>query len=144
MTFTPFSKWQFWEGKTFLVQSAAQKFAKNDRLDALIVLARDEQFLCFPSKWFKGGTIGWFFSIFCFVKPYKFATLSIFPKLSLNSTAKAEVSLISILSSHPPTRQPTHSPRTVVSKTSSGLLLLNFNTTLRLIHYLFKANSRLF
>ena len=39
------------------------KFAKNDRLDALIVVARDEQFLFFPWKLSKGGTIGWFFSI---------------------------------------------------------------------------------
>ena len=40
------------------------KFAKNDRLDALIVLARDEQFLFFPWKWSKGGTIGWSVCIF--------------------------------------------------------------------------------
>ena len=42
-------------------RSKVVKFAKNDRLDALIVLARDEQFLFFPWKWSKGGTIGWFF-----------------------------------------------------------------------------------
>ena len=29
-------------------RSKVVKFAKNDRLDALIVLARDEQFLFFP------------------------------------------------------------------------------------------------
>ena len=43
-------------------RSKVVKFAKNDRLDALIVLARDEQFLFFPWKWSKGGTIGWFFA----------------------------------------------------------------------------------
>ena len=43
-------------------RSKVVKFAKNDRLDALIVLARDEQFLFFPWKRFKGGTIGWFFA----------------------------------------------------------------------------------
>ena len=42
-------------------RSKVVKFAKNDRLDALNVLARDEQFLFFPWKWSKGGTIGWFF-----------------------------------------------------------------------------------
>ena len=40
------------------------KFAKNDHLDVLIVLARDEQFLLPPWKWSKGGTIRLFFSIF--------------------------------------------------------------------------------
>ena len=29
-------------------RSKVAKFAKNDRLDALIVLAKDEQFLLFP------------------------------------------------------------------------------------------------
>ena len=44
-------------------RSKVAKFAKNDRLDVLIVVARDEQFLFFPWKLSKGGTIGWFFSI---------------------------------------------------------------------------------
>ena len=45
-------------------RSKVVKFAKNDRLDVLIVLARDEQFLLFPWKWSKGGTIWWIFSHF--------------------------------------------------------------------------------
>ena len=44
-------------------RSKVVKFAKNYRLDALIVLARDEQFLYFPWKWSKGGAIRWFFPI---------------------------------------------------------------------------------
>ena len=42
--------------------SKVVKFAKKDCLDALIVLARNEQFLFLPWKWSKGGTIGWFFA----------------------------------------------------------------------------------
>ena len=42
-------------------RSKVVKFTKNDRLDALIVLARDERFSFFPWKWSKGGTIGQFF-----------------------------------------------------------------------------------
>ena len=45
-------------------RSKGVKFAKNDRLDALFVLPRDDQSLFFPWKWFKGGTIGLFFSHF--------------------------------------------------------------------------------
>ena len=41
-------------------RSKVGEFAKNDRLNALIVLVRDEQFSFFPWKWSKGGTIGWF------------------------------------------------------------------------------------
>ena len=39
-------------------RSIEVKFAKNDHLDTLIVLARDEQFLFFFWKWSKEGTIG--------------------------------------------------------------------------------------
>ena len=42
-------------------RSKVVKFAKNDRLHALIVLARDEQFLIFP------------WMIFCLMKPYNIA-----------------------------------------------------------------------
>ena len=41
--------------------SKVVKFTKYDRLDVLIILVRDEQFLFCPWKWSKGGTIGWFF-----------------------------------------------------------------------------------
>ena len=58
-------------------RSKVVKFAKNDPLDTLIVMARDEQFLFFPWKWFKGGTIGWFFSFSGCIKPYNFATFTL-------------------------------------------------------------------
>ena len=45
-------------------RSKVVKFTKNDRLNALIVLARDERFSFFPWKWSKGGTIGQFFPHF--------------------------------------------------------------------------------
>ena len=64
-------------------RSKVVKFAKNDRLDALMVLARDEQFLFFPWKWCKGGTIGWFFFIFWLHKTLQFCYFyaCIFPGL---------------------------------------------------------------
>ena len=49
--------------------SKVVKFSKSDRLDALIILARDEQFLFFHWKLSKGGTIGWFLPIFYCLKP---------------------------------------------------------------------------
>ena len=53
-------------------RSKLVKFAKSDRLDALIVLAIDKQFSFFPWRKSKGGTIGWFFSIFShYVYPHK-------------------------------------------------------------------------
>ena len=51
LTITPFSKSRFVEGKTFFSperRSKVVKFTKNDRLDPLIVLARDERFSFFP------------------------------------------------------------------------------------------------
>ena len=42
-------------------RSKVVKFAKNDRLDALIVLARDEQFLFFLENDPKGGPLHDFF-----------------------------------------------------------------------------------
>ena len=45
-------------------RSKVVKFTKNDRLNALIVLARDERFSFFPWKWSKGGTIGRFYPHF--------------------------------------------------------------------------------
>ena len=53
-------------------RSKVVKFAKIDRLDALIVLVRDEQFLFFPWNWSKGGTIRWFFTFSLRMKPYLF------------------------------------------------------------------------
>ena len=50
--------------------SKVVKMAKTDRLDTLIVLARDVQFSFFPWKWSKGGD-QWM--IFCWMKPYNFA-----------------------------------------------------------------------
>ena len=81
-----------------------------------------------------------------FLKPLNYWLLPSSASTQLNSTQRqleAEVSLISIWSSHPPTRPPTHPPRTVVSKTSSGLLLLNFKTSFRLIQYYFKTTLTL-
>ena len=52
-------------GKKFFSPERGSKvvmFEKNDRLDVVIVVSRDEQFLFFPWKWSKGGTIGWFFA----------------------------------------------------------------------------------
>ena len=56
-----FTKWNFFSPEC---RWKVVKFAKNDCIDSMIVLARDEQFLFFPWKWIKGGTIGWFFPIF--------------------------------------------------------------------------------
>ena len=63
LTITPFSKSRFWEGKLFLVQSAAQKWSKNYQINLLIILARDERFSFFPWKW----------SIFHWINSYNFA-----------------------------------------------------------------------
>ena len=59
-------------------RSKVVKFAKNDRLDVLIILAKDEQILFFPWKVSKGGTIGWLFSFSCCIKPYNFASFMLF------------------------------------------------------------------
>ena len=50
------------------------KFAKNDPLDALIVLARDEPFLFFPLKTIQRGD---HWRNFFAVKPYDFASFSL-------------------------------------------------------------------
>ena len=63
-------------------RSKVVKFAKNDRLEALILLARDEPFLFFPCKWSKGGTIGWVFLIFSLDESLQFCP---FLKLFLTS-----------------------------------------------------------
>ena len=61
-----FQNHDFEKGKIFSPErrSKVVKFAKNGRLDPLIVLARDEQLLFFPWKWSKGWTIGQFFPHF--------------------------------------------------------------------------------
>ena len=78
MTIIPFSKSRFWErGINFSPECGSKvvKRAKNDRLDMLIVLARDEGFSFLPWKLSKGGIIGWFFAFFCRMKPFIFTSL---------------------------------------------------------------------
>ena len=55
-------------------RSKVIKFAKNDPLDALIVLARDEPFLFFPLKTIQRGD---HWRNFFAVKPYDFASFSL-------------------------------------------------------------------
>ena len=55
-------------------RSKVIKFAKNDPLDALIVLARDEPFLFFPLKTIQRGD---HWRIFFAVKPCDFASFSL-------------------------------------------------------------------
>ena len=51
-------------------RSKVVKFARNDRLDALIVLVEDDHFL-FLENYPKGGPL----DDFCLMKPYNFAHL---------------------------------------------------------------------
>ena len=53
------------------------KLAKNDRLDTLILLARDKQFLFSPWKFSKGGTIGRFCHIFLLNITFVFSSFSL-------------------------------------------------------------------
>ena len=77
----PFSKTRFWEGKDFLVQSAAQKWSS---LQKMILSTRwsfwqeMSHFHFSPWKRSKGGTIGAFFFA---VKPYDFDSFSLVSRL---------------------------------------------------------------
>ena len=61
-------------------RSKAIKFAKNDRFDALIILARDEPFSFSPLKMIQRGDHWTIFLLLFCIKPYNFAS---FAKLSL-------------------------------------------------------------
>ena len=80
-----FQNRDFEKGKNFSPErrSKVVKFAKNDRLEALILLARDEPYLFFPCKWSKGGTTGWVFLIFSLDESLQFCP---FLKLFLTSS----------------------------------------------------------
>ena len=76
-----FQNRDFEKGKFFSPErrSKGAKFAKNDRLDALILLAKDEQFLFFPWKMIQRGDHWRNFSILCCIKPCNFASFLEWP-----------------------------------------------------------------
>ena len=58
-------------------RSKVLKFAKNDRLDVLIILAKDEQFLFSLENDPKGGPLDDFFSILGCIKLYNLSSFAL-------------------------------------------------------------------
>merc|ERR1712208_203936 len=75
LTITPFFKTAILRREKIFSperRSKVVKFAKNDHLDALIILARDELFYFSLENGPKGGPLDDIFSIFHFMKSYNF------------------------------------------------------------------------